>query len=352
MNLSIDEKIGQRFIFGINDENIDCIIQLIEKASIGGVVLYKKNYNSYSHMLEVIKKLKDANKNNKLPLFIAVDQEGGRVNRMPNDVHLLKNIYDVSKCDSKLVNDYAKINSKMLYNGGINMNLAPVIDVYNDSKSGVLYKRCFYGDEREVSFLGKSYISEFKNHKVIPVIKHFPGHGASKFDSHLMIPYIFNYQELLDKHMKPFKDIICNGCDAIMVGHLVVRRLTNGLPASISSDFIKKYLRDGYDGLIMTDELNMLRRHLFYRFIYMNKALISGNDILLVKIKNFNEGYRIINKYKSLLLNNQKYIDNLDDSVMRIINIKNKYNINDDIKVNDIRLDDINREIDRLNERL
>jgi len=350
MNLSIDEKIGQRFMFGVNSNNIDVIIELIKRTYIGGVVLYKKNYNSYSQMLDVIKRLKDANKNNKIPLFIAIDQEGGKVNRMPNDVHSFKNIYDVSRYDNKLVKEYARVNGKMLYNVGINMNLAPVVDVYNDSKSKVLYKRCFYGDEKQVSLLGKNYVSELKNHKVISVIKHFPGHGASKFDSHLLIPYIFNYQELLDRHMIPFKDIIHDGCDAIMVGHLVVRKLTNGLPASISAKFIKKYLRDGYNGLIITDELNMLKRHLFYRFIYMNKALTSDNDILLVKIKDFNEGYRIINKYKSILLSNQKYISNLDNNVMRIIDVKNKYMINGSINENTMGLDDINRKIDEFND--
>jgi len=349
MNLSIDEKIGQRFIFGVNNENIDDIIRLIKECYIGGVVLYSRNYDNYGNMLEVIKRLKDANKNNKVPLFIATDQEGGRVNRMPPQIHVLKNIFDISKYDDALVKDNARITGKMLYNVGINMNLAPVMDIYNNSKSKLLYKRCFYGDYENVSKLGRNYIGELRKNGVIPVIKHFPGHGISKYDSHFLIPYIFNYQEVLDKHMKPFKEAIDYGCDAIMLGHLVVRKLTNGLPASISSSFIKKYLRNGYNGIIMTDELNMLRRNIFYKFIYMNKALVSDNDILLIKIKDYNEGYRIISKYKSLLLNNQEYINKLDCSVIRIVSVKDKYKISDDNDIGKISIDDINVEIDNLN---
>ena len=92
-NLSIREKIGQKFIVGVNSNNIDVLIDLIKKYYIGGVILYKKNYNNYDEMLSVIKKLKEANKDNKVPLFVAIDQEGGRVNRMPSEFNNLKNIY-------------------------------------------------------------------------------------------------------------------------------------------------------------------------------------------------------------------------------------------------------------------
>ena len=107
--LSLEEKIGQKFIFGINSNNIDEIVKLIEKYHIGGVILYKKNYSNYDEMLSVIKRLKEANRNNKIPLFIAIDQEGGRVNRMPLEIKNIKNMYDLSKVDEKLVYDSGMI---------------------------------------------------------------------------------------------------------------------------------------------------------------------------------------------------------------------------------------------------
>ena len=351
MGLSMNEKIGQRFMFGINGENIDCVIKLIKEFSIGGVVLYKKNYQSYNDMIDVIHRILDANKNNKVPLFIAIDQEGGRVNRMPSDVHVLKNIYDMSKRDYGLVINNAKVTGKMLNNMGINMNLAPVMDINDDSRSKVLLQRCFYGDGDNVSKLGIAYMNELKDNKVIPVVKHFPGHGASKFDSHITVPYVFNYQNVLNKHMLPFDDAIKAGASVVMVGHLVVRKLTGGLPASISDLFIKKYLRGkmGFDGLVMTDELNMLRRNILYKFVYLKKALISDSDMLLIKINNYHDGCKIINKYKKIILNNHEYADKLDNNVRRITLLKKKYKLDDKLEIGKIKIEEINEEIDKIN---
>lgn len=343
-DLSFEEKVGQRFIFGVNNENIDCLISLIKDFRIGGVILYKKNYRSYQEMVEVIKKLKAANKNNKIPLFIAIDQEGGKVNRWPQEIHNLKNIYDVSKTNKELVYDYANIIGMVLKETGINMNLAPVIDIFNNSKTKALYKRCFYGDVDNVSSCGLNYLKGIDNN-VISVIKHYPGHGVTKKDSHFIIPYVYNYQDVLDKHIIPFNRLINNNVDALMIGHLIIRRLTGLLPASISNKFIDKYLNN-YKGLIITDEINMIKRWPLYQFIYTNKALKSHSDILLVKIKNSDEGYKIFNKYKKIVGNNNEY---LDSSVKKILDIKQKYGINDNADYQGMDVEKINALVDYIN---
>ena len=297
-SLSIKEKIGQRLMFGVNSDNIDLIVDLIRDYAIGGVILYKKNYRDYNDMISVIKRLKEANQENKIPLFIAIDQEGGRVNRMPSQFVNMKNIYDLSKNRSDLLYESANITGKLLSLSGINMNFAPVLDIYDEnSKNNVLYKRCFYGDVDNVVSSGRKYIQGFNDNGVIPVIKHFPGHGVTNTDSHFMTPYIHNYQNVLDRHIKPFYEIINSGIDAVMVGHLVIRKLTKGMPASISSSFIKNYLRDkvNYQGIVITDEINMLSRSLLYRFVYEKRAIRSGSDIILVKLKNRGNAIRMIN---------------------------------------------------------
>ncbi len=97
--LSLEEKVGQMFMFGVNDRNTDGIIELIKKYKIGGVILYKRNYSDYNDMLNLIKRLREANKDNKVPLLIAIDEEGGRVNRMPKEFNNLKSIYRFSLSD-------------------------------------------------------------------------------------------------------------------------------------------------------------------------------------------------------------------------------------------------------------
>lgn len=350
--LSFEEKIGQRFIFGVNSDNTDCIIKLIKEYNICGVILYKRNYSSYDEMIKVIKKLKSANKNNKIPLFIAIDQEGGKVNRMPKEIHNIKNIYDISKTSDKLVSDTANIIGKMLKDTGINMNFAPVVDIYNNSNSRALYKRCFYGEYFDVIRNEKIYLSSLKNNNIISVVKHYPGHGASILDSHFFIPYVFDYKGILDKHIIPFDEAIKSGVDAIMVGHLVIRKLTGGIPASISKNFIDEYLKNKFNGLIITDEINMLKRNIFYKFIYLRKALMSSSDVILVKIRDYEDGEMIINKYKNILENNKDYLNLLDYSVNKIIDIKNKYGINDSIDYDGIDIDNINGEIDKINSKV
>lgn len=354
--LSIKEKVGQKFIFGINSDNIDVIVDLIKNYYIGGVILYKKNYSNYDEMLSVIKRLKEANKENKIPLFIAVDQEGGRVNRMPSEFKNLKNVYDMSKKNESLICANASITGKMLKQLGVNMNFAPVMDICDESTGKVLYKRCFYGDVDDVYRLGMKYVRGLSYRGIIPVIKHFPGHGATKMDSHFITPYVYDYMKVLDRHILPFDkalkndDDIMGYVDAVMVNHVIIRKLTRGLPASISKSFIKEYIRDrnNFDGLVITDDINMLSRNLLYKFNYVKKSFLSGSDIILVRIKNKN--FNIIDKCVEMVNNNPEYINLLDDSVDRIIRIKEKYNITDDTSYDGCNIDEINKEIDKINE--
>lgn len=344
--LSFNEKVGQRFIVGVNGHNIKNIIYLIKNYYIGGVILYKKNYKNYDELLDVVKKLKDANKENKVPLFLAIDQEGGVVNRLPKEIKNLVNVYDISKKDKTLVKKYSMIIAKILRDSGINMNLGPVLDIYNNSKSKALYNRCFYGDVEDVNECFKLYINEFRKKNILAVGKHFPGHGITKFDSHFLIPYIFNYNKILSRHIKPFEYAIKENVDSIMIGHMVIRKMSGLMPTSISDRFISNYLRDkyNYDGLVMTDEINMLSRNVIYRWCYENKAISADNDLILVKLTDDNNGVNMLEKARKI-----SKLKKIDKQVERILKIKNKYKITDDISFNGIDVEKINKEIDSIN---
>lgn len=349
--LSLEEKIGQMCMVGINDKNIEPLYDLIRKNKIGGVILYKNNYSSYDELINVIKNLKNANKNNKIPLFISIDQEGGRVNRMPKELENIKNIYDLSTLnDINIINDSAIITSKMLTCLGINMNFAPVLDIYNNSNSNVLFKRCFSKETKIVSEHGIAYMKNMQKNNLIPVIKHFPGHGSSSKDSHFFVPYIKNSEEIFEKHIIPFENAIKSGADAIMVGHLVIKNITKGLPASISKEFINNYLRKryNYDGLIITDDIKMGSVSLIYRFVAYDKAFSSGSDIILFKYNKGDE--KVINKIVDKVNKNKINISDINKSVERILKIKEKYNINDNIDTIKCNIDEINKEINRIND--
>lgn len=350
-DLSLEEKIGQMLMFGTMEKDITPLYNLIKDYKIGGVILYKNNYSSYSELKQVVKSLKEANKDNKIPLFIAIDQEGGVVNRLPNDIINLKNIYDVSKLDNvEYIERHADIISNILYNTGINMNFAPVLDVYNGSNSKVLNKRCFSENVDKVSLYGKLYMQKVNSNGIISVVKHFPGHGLTKRDTHLFVPYIFDSKKVLE-HVAPFKNCIDNGCDAVMVSHLVIRGMTDLLPASISKRFISKYLRKkcNYSGLVITDDIRMKSVDVLYKSISLKCAFNSGSDVILFKYNDNDE--EVINKIVDMVKNKTIKIRNINNSVDRIISLKKKYNISDsDFGVLDIEM--VNKEIEDFNSKI
>lgn len=350
INLSIEEKVGQKFIVGINSKNIDEIYNIIKKYKIGGVILYKKNYSNYQEMLEVVKKIKYSNRKNKVPLFIAIDQEWGKVNRMPKEIKNIKNMEDLLKIKDKyIVDDVSLVTSELLIKSGINMNLAPVLDLNNNSNNDVIYKRCFSSSPSEVSECGINYIKNSNMNRFLSVIKHYPGHGCTRRDTHMFLPYIYNYKSVLNKHIIPFNNVISSGCDAVMISHMIIRKLTKGKPASFSSTFINKYLRNNFNGLVITDDIKMKSINLLYGNNAIKKAFVSGSDIVLFKYKDGDCKYfdDIINMVK----NEKISIKNIDTSVKRILQIKAKYNINDDTDIKGVDIEKINCKIDEINSR-
>ena len=123
--LTLEEKVCQKLIIGCNSSNVDLLVEMIEKYHIGGVILYKKNYNSYEEMVDVINRLKKANRNNKVPLFISIDQEGGRVNRMPAKIKNLVNAKQIANVGgTDLCYKSGKVIGEMLKDFNINMDFA------------------------------------------------------------------------------------------------------------------------------------------------------------------------------------------------------------------------------------
>lgn len=344
--LSLEEKFGQMLMlsldtYALNDE----IIDIIKEYKIGGVVLYQNNYTSIDTMIEFINKLKEINKNNKVPLFIAIAQENGIVNKFPKDILRMPGADKQSSADILKVNTAInELTTYILDSVGINMNLAPVIDIKNNNK--VNQKRS-YGEEKDIIKNALPFMNTMKEANIISVVKHFPGHGATNKDSHFTIPKIKDVKSLEERHIPVFQKFIASGADALLVGHLRVKGFGHR-PASLNKNIINTYLKD-YKGLIITDDLRMNR----LKYTYGTKKCImysidAGHDICMFKYKKGDK--RLFNN----LLKKVKYCEidpeRINDSAKKIINFKKKYNINNEQKWEKIDIELLNKKIRKIND--
>lgn len=332
--LTLEEKIGQMIIIGLDTKITDELLEkIINKYKVGGVLLYKKNYKDYEEMVSLVNKIKEINRKNKIPIFISIDQEGGRVNRMPNE---FKNLPVASKLAEKskeedFVKMSGEITGEMLNKLGIDMDFAPVLDIKRFKDDHAIGDRAYSENVEKVSKYGIEYMKALQKNNIISVVKHFPGHGATKEDSHFKLPKIKKeLKKLEEEDIKPFKEAIKNKVDGILIGHLKISKLTLNLPASMSRRFITKYLRKKYrfNGLVISDDVRMKAIRLRYgKNNAVKKAFLACNDIVIFKYDN---DIRVIDNIIKLVKENKIEIKRVNNSVRRILKVKQKYNMNND----------------------
>lgn len=348
--LSIQEKIGQMIIIGMDTNYItDRIKTMITKYKIGGIILYRKNFNTYEKMLELIQQLKDLNKVNKIPLFIAIDQEGGRVNRMPKEIQNLPSANKIAlQNDEELVKKSAQLTGELLKKSGFNLNFAPVLDIKNFSNGHAIGDRCFGSDKETVAKYGVLTMKSLQEQGIVSVIKHFPGHGATTKDSHYFLPIINKkFKDLENEDMYPFEEAINHGADCLLVGHLLIKHITGIYPASLSRKFISRHIRKKYkyNGLIFTDDLKMKAiKYIYGPVNAVVKAFKAGNDVVIFRF-NKDEEKNAIEKVLKLVQHGKIKENRINRSVKRIINLKEKYNISDDMPAENINIENFNEEI-------
>ena len=353
-NLTLREKIGQMLIIKIFGKEIsEETKQMIEEYKIGGIILYRKNYDTYDEMIKIINEIKKLNKEcGNIPLFISIDQEGGRVNRMP---HELKNIKSAGKLaeqkNIEIIKEAGRTTAKMLKESGFNMNYSPVLDIQRFENGHAIGDRCYGKTAEDVSRNGITIMKELSTGGIIPVVKHFPGHGSTNKDSHFFLPIITkNINELENEDIIPFKKAIGQNAEVIMVGHLMIKDVDRKNPASLSKKIINDYLRNKYQykGVIMTDDLKMRAISLKYGYVRAAlKACKAGIDIIMAGAS-YNTIIRVIKKIESNIKNKKIDIKEIDKSVERIIKLKEKYNISDD-PAKGCNIEEINQSIEKVN---
>ena len=319
--MTLEQKIGQFFfpaVF-INDteENIQEIERLIKKHNIGGLTFFhsrasaatnyetkKKveiNDNSFERLKELVVRFQQCATT---PLLMSIDAEWGlamRVEKTPQYPYAIT-LGALPSSSKPLVYEVGRQTGLDLKSAGIQYNLAPLADINNNPNNPVIGYRSFGQNKEKVARFALEYLRGLNDVGVLGCLKHFPGHGNTSVDSHLGLPVLEEtLEELLENELVPFIQGIENGVDSIMIGHLAVPALNNGknTSATLSKPIIEGLLRTqlGYDGLVISDALNMHSVSKLYdkKGQLEWEAFNAGNDVLCFA-ENVAEGIREILK--------------------------------------------------------
>ncbi|WP_236686913.1 beta-N-acetylhexosaminidase [Ornithinibacillus contaminans] len=333
-SMSLNEKIGQMIMGGIDGTTpTPETINLIEDYKLGGIIFFSKNLIDVGQSLDLVNGIKRANASNKVPLFLSVDQEGGLVQRLPGVQDLPTNKEIGLRNDPDLSYQIGGILGQELKAFGMNLNYVPVMDVNSNPDNPVIGDRSFGDNPALVSELGIQTMKGMEAENIIPVIKHFPGHGDTAVDSHLELPRIDkSLQELRELELIPFTNAIQEGVDVVMVAHILFPQLDTEYPSSMSKPIITDLLRDelNFDGVVITDDIYMdaIKSH----YEVGNAAVQSikaGSDIVLIS-KEYADIVSGFDALKQAVETGEITEDRLNESVSRILKLKQKYQLTDE----------------------
>lgn len=326
--MTTEEKVGQLLIAGFYETQAGAEARsYLQDCHVGGLILYGRNVESARQLTDLTNGLK-ALAGDGIPLFLATDQEGGLVERMPPEIQRLPNAYDVS--------DPAAFGSTLgaeCAAFGLNTDFAPSLDIWSNPNNTVIGKRAFSSDTETVTQRGLACLTAMEESGTIPVIKHFPGHGDTDTDSHVGLPVVDKTREaLLEMELLPFQAAIDAGAPAVMVGHILMTQIDPDRPATLSSEVVTGLLREelGFDGVAFTDDLTMGAITQNYG---LGEAAVlaveAGCDVLLV----CHETGSVEEVCAALLdaVNSGRITtDRLDQSVRRILTLKQNYGLTND----------------------
>ena len=258
--MTLKEKIGQLFMLGFRGTTPSrSLLRFIREYHVGGVILFARNLTDPAQTLKLCNALQAQSP--KMPLFIAIDQEGGEISRLPKGFTIFPGPESLAAGRStEHVYRTAEATARELRAVGINMNLAPVLDVNTNAENPIIGKRSFGANPTTVSTFGLTMIAGFQDNYVISCGKHFPGHGDTDLDSHKALPVIkHGIQRLRDVELRPFLHAIENGLSSMMTAHVRYQELDPKEPATFSKRIITALLREGigYSGIVITDDLEM-----------------------------------------------------------------------------------------------
>ncbi len=355
-DLSRKQLIGQMLMFAVPGKEINETASAnMRKYLPGGIILFGYNLSDREQTARLIDNLQEHSMEaSGIPLFVSIDQEGGRVWRVVDGATQFPGAMTAGVCgDRGLARKWGTITGLELRRLGINMNLAPVLDVNNNPDNPVINTRSFGSDAEVVSEMGAAYIKGMRDGRCIAVGKHFPGHGDTNRDSHLVLPIIRSTIKMLRSlELVPFKRAIDAGVDCIMTAHIAYPGiLKSDESATVSKFFLTEILRKelGFNGIIMTDdmEMNAISKEMDVGRGAV-RAIDAGADIVLLSSYG-KHVKKIFTEIESALDEGAITEERLRSSVRKILELKIRYGLisieEGNIRRASFTLDDKQREI-------
>lgn len=256
--------VGQKLLTGFSGTELtDELRELVRREQVGNVILFRENILSTEQLRRLCRELREfITEETGVPPLIAIDQEGGAVSRLPSECAVTPSAMALA-ATGRVENAYAagQVIGRELAALGVNLNLAPVMDVNSNPDNPVIGVRSFGADPQTVAAYGVAMLRGIKESGVLACAKHFPGHGDTAVDSHRGLPVVTkSLAELETCELVPFRAALEAGVDAIMTAHILFPRLTDdGVPATMSRTMVTGLLRRrlGFPGLIISDCLMM-----------------------------------------------------------------------------------------------
>lgn len=335
--MSLEEKVAQMFF--VTPENLtgvdvatqagETTRQALTQYPVGGLIYFSKNIYDEEQLTTMIR---NSQSYSEIPLFIGVDEEGGSlVARIANNpafqVETFPNMAEIGATgDTSKAFEVGNSIGSYLKKYGFNLDFAPDADVLTNPENTAIGERSFGSDPNLTAQMVAEEVKGFQQQNVIPVLKHFPGHGGTAEDSHHGAAVLNrSLEELENAEFLPFKAGIEAGANVVMVGHLQVPQLiSDDTPASLSSELITGILREklGFDGIVITDSLSMGAITEYYT---PDEAAVrciqAGGDMLLMP-QDFKTAYEgVLNAVKNQTIPESR----IDESLSRIFHVKYEY---------------------------
>lgn len=341
---SLAIKIGQMIMIGMPKAEVDsAVLHEVGTGKVGAIILFEKNIpktNSYAGLKKMIWTYQ---KSAPIPLLVSIDQEGGKVNRLKEKYGFPRSITAAASGKAKTLDSvrfYAGSTATTLAGLGFNVNFAPCVDLAVNPDNTVIVKveRSFSANEDTVTMMAREYVREHRKAGVITSLKHFPGHGSSKEDTHFGVADVTTSWS--ERELKPYQSLLVSGdVDAVMTSHIVNKKLDQtGLPGTLSTEIIDGVLRKklGFQGVVFSDDMQM---HAITKQFGMEEsirlAVNAGVDILCFSNNIQGSEQRTVDKVhttiKSFVESGQISKARIDESFRRIMKLKKQlsYTAND-----------------------